>query len=123
MRKLISALAVAGLTLSFTGVAVAGSHSESMEDMIKEGQSVYHGKSRGNCIACHAINDPIANQPGNQGPMMVAMKQRFPDKAKLRAQIWDATAMNPLTIMPPMGKHNILTEDEIDAVVEYIYQY
>ncbi len=119
MRKLISTLAITGLTLGVAGTAVAGSHG----DMIKEGQDVYHGKSRGNCIACHEISDPIANQAGNVGPMMIAMKARYPNKAELRAQIWDATAKNPLSIMPPMGKHNILTEDEIDAVVEYIYQY
>lgn len=119
MRKLISTLAITGLTLGVAGTAVAGSHG----DMIKEGQDVYHGKSRGNCIACHEIPDPIANQPGNQGPMIIAMKARYPNKAELRAQIWDATVKNPLSIMPPMGKHNILTEDEIDAVVEYIYQY
>ncbi|CAI8222833.1 MAG: Uncharacterised protein [Marinobacterium sp. xm-d-530] len=118
MRKLISALAVAGV--AFTGSAVAGSHSEAM---IKEGQAIYHGKSRGNCVACHNIQDPITNQAGNQGPMIIAMKARYPNKAELRAQVWDATAKNPLSIMPPMGKHNILTEDEIDAVVEYIYQY
>ncbi len=118
MRKLISALAVAGV--AFTGSAVAGSHSEAM---IKEGQAVYHTKTRGNCIACHNIPDPIANQPGNQGPMIIAMKARFPNKADLRAQIWDATVKNPLTIMPPFGKHDNLTEAEIDAVVEYIYQY
>lgn len=120
MRKLISTLAAAGLALSLSGTAVAGSHNEAM---IKEGQAVYHSKSRGNCIACHAIPDEIANQPGNQGPMIIAMEQRFPNKAELRAQIWDATVKNPLTIMPPMGRHGMLTEDEIDAVVEYIYQY
>lgn len=123
MQKLISALAVAGVALGLTGAAVAGSHNDSMEDVIKEGQAIYHNKSRGNCISCHGIDDPIANQAGNQGPMMIAMKQRFPDRAVLRAQVWDATVANPLTIMPPMGKHNILTEAEIDAVVEYIYQY
>jgi len=51
----------------------------------------------------------------------VAMKARYPDKAKLRAQIWDPTAKNPATIMPPFGKHEILTEDEIDAVVEWVW--
>jgi sulfur-oxidizing protein SoxX len=30
---------------------------------------------------------------------------------------------NPNTIMPPFGRHWILSEDEIDAVVAYIYQY
>lgn len=120
MRKWISALAVVGLALGASGAVVADSHNEAL---IKEGQSVYHGKSRGNCVACHDIPDEITNQAGNQGPMIIAMKQRFPNKAELRAQIWDATVKNPLTIMPPMGKHNILTEEDIDAVVEYIYQY
>ncbi len=120
MRKLISALAVAGVALGVAGSAVAGSHNEAM---MKEGQAVYHTKTRGNCIACHNIQDPIANQAGNQGPMIVAMKARFPNKADLRAQVWDATVKNPLTIMPPFGRHDNLTEAEIDAVVEYIYQY
>jgi sulfur-oxidizing protein SoxX len=49
------------------------------------------------------------------------MKARFPDKAVLRAQIWDSTKNNPNTMMPPFGRHEILTEAEIDKVVEFIY--
>ncbi len=30
---------------------------------------------------------------------------------------------NPQTVMPPFGKHKVLTEDEIDLIVDYIYQY
>jgi sulfur-oxidizing protein SoxX len=49
------------------------------------------------------------------------MKARYPDKAKLRAQIWDATTVNPNTIMPPFGKHKMLSEKEIDLVTDFIY--
>jgi sulfur-oxidizing protein SoxX len=49
------------------------------------------------------------------------MKARFPDKAELREQIWDATVKNPNTIMPPFGKHRILSEKEIDLVTAFIY--
>jgi hypothetical protein len=35
------------------------------------------------------------------------MKARFPNRAVLRAQIWDATVKNPNSLMPPMGKHKI----------------
>ncbi len=49
------------------------------------------------------------------------MKQRYPDKQLLRKRIWDETEFNPYTVMPPFGKHKILTEDEIDQVVDYIY--
>ncbi|MGB2130049.1 MAG: sulfur oxidation c-type cytochrome SoxX [Marinobacterium sp.] len=119
MRRLTTLMCVATATALFSGPVAAASQ----EEMIELGRDVYHNKSRGNCISCHNINDPIANLPGNQGPMIVAMQQRFPDKRKLRAQVWDATRANPLSIMPPIGKHWILSEDEIDAVVEYIYQY
>jgi sulfur-oxidizing protein SoxX len=39
----------------------------------------------------------------------------------LRAQIWDPTARNPNTVMPPFGRHRILSEDEIDLIVDYIH--
>ncbi|GAA0687443.1 sulfur oxidation c-type cytochrome SoxX [Marinobacterium maritimum] len=119
MRRLTTALCAATAALTLSGPLMAATQ----EELIELGRAVYHDKTRGNCISCHNINDPIANLPGNQGPMMIAMKQRFPDKHKLRAQVWDATVANPLSIMPPIGKHWILSEDEIDAVVEYIYQY
>lgn len=119
MRRLTTALCAVAATLVVSGSAVAASP----QVLIEEGRAIYHDKRRGNCISCHNINDPVANLPGNQGPMIVAMKQRFPDKRKLRAQVWDATVANPLSIMPPIGKHWILSEEEIDAVVEYIYQY
>jgi sulfur-oxidizing protein SoxX len=49
------------------------------------------------------------------------MKARFPDKNKLREQIWDPTKANPDTAMPPYGKHKILTEQELDKVLDYVY--
>lgn len=120
MRKLTTSLCAAGLLAMVSAVpAVADNHA----DQIAMGKAVYMGKSRGNCISCHAISDPDANLAGKQGPATVAMKARYPDKRTLRAQIWDATKNNPLTIMPPLGKHWILSEEEIDAVVEYIYQF
>jgi sulfur-oxidizing protein SoxX len=49
------------------------------------------------------------------------MKTRFPDRADLRAQIWDASVREPTTRMPPYGRHRILTEDEIDLLVDFIH--
>jgi len=51
----------------------------------------------------------------------VAMKARYPDKSRLRAQIWDATKINSNSIMPPFGRQQILSESEIDKIVEFIY--
>ena len=112
-------------TLMFALIAGLGIANLSMaaEDAKEPaGRMVVFNKAKGNCLACHAIpNDPKAESPGNIGPPFIMMKERFPDRNKLRAQIWDSTVANPRTSMPPFGKHQILTEQEIDQVVEYIY--
>jgi sulfur-oxidizing protein SoxX len=55
------------------------------------------------------------------GPPLIAMSARYPDKAKLRAQIWDATVANPSSSMIPYGKHGVLTEAEIDKVTAFVH--
>jgi L-cysteine S-thiosulfotransferase len=89
------------------------------ESVIAQGKKIAFDRKKGNCLACHKIEG--GDLPGNIGPPLVAMKARFPDKSKLRAQIWDSTRNNPNTMMPPFGRHEILTEAEIDKVVEFIY--
>lgn len=91
---------------------------------LAKGQNLAHDVYKGNCLACHQIpGDPRAVSSANIGPPLLAMRQRFPDRALLRSQIWDATVRNPDTVMPPFGKHGILTEQEIDLVTDYLYQY
>lgn len=86
------------------------------------GKDIAYNKSKGNCLACHGMpSQPDAQSAGLYGPPLIAMSARYPDKAKLRAQIWDATATNPNSSMPPMGKHKILTEQEIDKVTDFIH--
>ena len=120
MRKNIIKHALLGLVLiSVSSMTVAGYSA----DQIAKGKALYVNKKKGNCIACHMIPDPDAKLPGNQGPPLVAMKARFPDSKVLRAQIWDPTVKNPKTIMPPFGRHWILSEDEIDNIMSYLYQY
>ena len=86
------------------------------------GKELAYDRTKGNCLACHAMPTmPDAVQAGNSGPPLVAMSARFPDKAALRAQIWDPMVRNPQTFMPPFGKHKILTEKELDKVVDFVY--
>jgi sulfur-oxidizing protein SoxX len=87
--------------------------------VIEKGKALAFNRKKGNCLACHAMGD--GTLPGNIGPPLIAMKARFPDKAKLRAQIWDATVANPNSIMIPFGRHGALSEEEIDQIVEYTY--
>lgn len=86
------------------------------------GKDLAYDNKKGNCLACHAMPTMAdAVQPGNSGPPLIAMSARFPDKKVLREQIWDATAHNTATFMPPFGKHKILSEQEIDKVVDFVY--
>lgn len=106
-------------TALFCCISLIGSISVANADAIADGKKVAFDRKKGNCLACHMMAD--GSLPGNIGPPLVAMKARFPDKAKLRAQIWDPTAVNPNTIMPPFGKHGILTEKEVDLITEFVY--
>lgn len=112
------AAGAAGILASTTGPALA---ADVVAAQGPAGREIAFDRKKGNCLACHAIpGDPKAESPGNIAPPLVMMKQRYPDRAKLRAQIWDASTANPKTAMPPFGKHQILTESEIDKVVDYI---
>jgi len=87
--------------------------------VVDQGKAVSFDRKKGNCLACHQIEG--GKLAGNIGPPLVAMKARYPDKAKLRAQIWDATKINSNSIMPPFGRQQILSESDIDKIVEFIY--
>lgn len=102
------------------GIASMGFATESGVEQA-DGRSLTLDRKMGNCLACHAIpGEPKAESPGNIGPPLVNIKERYPDRAKLRAQIWDATVANPDSVMPPFGRNKILTEQEIDLVTDYI---
>ena len=115
LLKSASALFTIMGALSFSPQIVIAADSA----VIDAGQKIAFDRKKGNCLACHQIAD--GNLAGNVGPPLVAMQTRFPDRAKLRTQIWDATNSNKNTMMPPFGRHSILSESEIDKVVEFIY--
>lgn len=110
------AVAITGLGLASVSVSAAGTSKSD----INKGQEIAFSRKKGNCLACHAIKG--GKLPGNIAPPLVAMQQRFPDKAKLRAQIFDSTVANPNSIMPPFGRHKVISDKEIDLVTEFIYQ-
>lgn len=121
MRKTARFISTASAMATLVGVLSVSPQLAVAADaqVIEQGKKIAFDRKKGNCLACHSIEG--GNLPGNIGPALVAMKVRFPDKAKMRAQIWDATVKNPNTMMPPFGRHEIITEAEIDKVVEFIY--
>jgi sulfur-oxidizing protein SoxX len=82
------------------------------------GKDLAFDRSMGNCLACHMIAG--GDLPGNIGPPLIGMAARFPDKAKLKAQIYDARVANPNTIMIPFGPMGILNDEQLDKVVDFI---
>lgn len=108
---LMIAMGSLSLTLNVANAAEAS--------VIEEGKTIAFDRKKGNCLACHKMAG--GSLEGNIGPALVNMKARYPDKAKLRAQIFDPTVANPNTIMPPYGKHKIVSGSELDKVVEFIY--
>jgi sulfur-oxidizing protein SoxX len=106
-------------SLAFVNTANAEEPTPAAADALEEGKKLAFDRKKGNCLACHMIVG--GNLPGTIGPPLIAMKQRFPDKAKLRAQIADARTINPDTIMIPFGAHGVMTDEEIDKVTDYIY--
>lgn len=108
--------ALAGLLLL---PAVGLAEGAARDPNVAKGREAAFDMNKGNCLACHMMGD--GQDPGNFGPPLSQMKDRYPDRAALRKQIWDATAKNPTSVMPPFGKHGILSETEVDQLVDYLY--
>jgi L-cysteine S-thiosulfotransferase len=83
-----------------------------------EGQKLAFDRSKGNCLTCHVIKG--GNLPGSIGPELIDIRSKYPNRADLVAIITDETLRNPLTVMPPFGRNRILTETEIEAVVDFL---
>lgn len=89
------------------------------DERVAEGKALATDRARGNCLACHMMGD--GELPGDLGPPLLAMKLRFPEREALTSQVCDATLRNPDSRMPPFCRHGILTEDEVDLIVDYLY--
>ena len=85
------------------------------------GNKLFNNPRKGNCVACHATGvDPPAAIGKPIGPSLAGAKARYPDRTKLRDIVFDAAKTWSNTIMPPYGRHRILNDREIDAVIAYV---
>lgn len=118
---LSTATSVAALlgSLLLTPAIASAAEEAKVLSTVEQGKELAFDRKKGNCLACHQIAG--GELAGDIGPPLVGMQARFPDKAKLRAQIWDPTIANINSMMPPFGRHKVMSDDEIDKVVEYIY--
>jgi sulfur-oxidizing protein SoxX len=107
------ALALALLIGMFASPASAYAQSAAAE-----GQKIAFDRGKGNCLTCHQIKG--GDLPGTIGPALTDIKSKYPDRKDLVAIVTDETRRNPQTVMPPFGRNRILTEQEIDAVVDFL---
>jgi L-cysteine S-thiosulfotransferase len=83
-----------------------------------EGQKLAFDRGKGNCLTCHEIKG--GDLPGTIGPALKDIKSKYPDRKDLIAIVTDETKRNPQTVMPPFGRNRILSEQEINAVVDFL---
>jgi len=100
-----------------------------------EGLRIMADRNTGNCVSCHEIpawrdSTQSANRltlQGNFGPSLQGVGARY-SKEQLRQWVVDARVIHPNTLMPPYGtterlhlparSQNLLTQKQIDAVVD-----
>ena len=98
--------------------ALAQAQSANAASNVAEGRKLAFDRSKGNCLTCHDIKG--GDLAGTIGPPLVDIKSKYPDRKELVAIVSDETKRNPTTVMPPFGRNHILTEQEINAVVDFL---
>jgi L-cysteine S-thiosulfotransferase len=109
LQALVLALLI-GTTASVTPVCA--------QSAVAEGQKLAFDRGKGNCLTCHEIKG--GDLPGTIGPALKDIKSKYPDRNDLVAILYDETKRNPQTMMPPFGRNRILTEQEINAIVDFL---
>jgi sulfur-oxidizing protein SoxX len=111
-------LRLPALVLALVIGALASASSAQAQSAVDEGRKLAFDRSKGNCLTCHVIKG--GDLPGTIGPELVDIKSKYPKREDLVAILNDETLRNPLTVMPPFGRNRILTEKEINAVVDFL---
>jgi sulfur-oxidizing protein SoxX len=109
IRAVALALAIGALT---------SASPASAQSTVSEGQKLAFDRSKGNCLTCHEIKG--GDLPGTIGPPLKDIRSKYPDRNELVAIVTDETKRNPQTVMPPFGRNRILTDQEINAVVDFL---
>ena len=105
------------LTVAAAFAAVLSAASAQAQSAAADGQKLAFDRGKGNCLTCHQIKD--GDLPGTIGPELKGLKAKY-DRNELIAIVSDETRRNPLTVMPPFGRNRVLTEQEINAVVDFL---
>jgi len=106
------------LMACFISVFLTTAGLASNMQMVKKGEKIFMTKSKGNCLACHAIEGKKVDGPGSLGPKLQYLSV-WPEQA-LYNKVYDPYTTNPISAMPAFGKSGWLSTEEIKAVVAYL---
>jgi len=109
---------IAALALAFAVVATGVARPVRADSAAAEGRKIAFDRGKGNCLTCHDIKG--GDLPGSIGPKLENLTTKYPNRSDLIAILTDETKRNPRTVMPPFGRNRILTEREINAVVDFL---
>jgi sulfur-oxidizing protein SoxX len=118
VKRAIQAASIAVVVLAAGWCIAALASAALAQGGAVAGQAVAFDRAKGNCLACHTMKG--GDVPSNVGPELSDMKARFPQRSDLVAVIYDEETRNPQTVMPPFGKNHILSEQEINEVVDFL---
>jgi L-cysteine S-thiosulfotransferase len=113
-RPRTQSVAFAALALAFLATTAPARAQSAMS----EGQKLAFDRGKGNCLTCHEIKG--GDLPGTIGPALKDIKSKYPDRNDLVAILMDETKRNPQTMMPPFGRNRILSDEEINAIVDFL---
>ncbi|MGA3003174.1 MAG: sulfur oxidation c-type cytochrome SoxX [Acetobacteraceae bacterium] len=111
--------ALLNIVVLSAAVLVAGYGAGAQVPAASPGEALAFDRAKGNCLACHTMRG--SDVPSNVGPELKDMKARFPDRADLVSILTNEEARNPQTVMPPFGRNQILSADEINQIVDFLY--
>jgi sulfur-oxidizing protein SoxX len=121
-KKLKNLLILGGCMIIFgTALTVQAAEDKKLLTAVDEGKKIAFDRAKGNCLACHMAGD--GESPGEIGPPLMAMKDRYPDKQKLFDKIWGKPGVElmPESQMLPFGKNKVLSDEEIRKVIAFLY--
>ena len=119
MRKTAKFLTTASAVLMLIGTAaLTPTVAMAVDDeLAAQGKKIATNRKKGNCFTCHAYKG--AHLAGNLGPALNGIGKRKSRK-EIYDQIWDATKANPNSTMIPFGRHEVLSNKEINALTEWV---
>ncbi|MEW6413618.1 MAG: sulfur oxidation c-type cytochrome SoxA [Pseudomonadota bacterium] len=87
----------------------------------KKGAQLAFDRSRGgSCVACHVMGSGTPSLPGNVGPDLSTYGTWGRDDPWIFNYIYDPRTVNPESVMPPWGRHQLFSVDEIKDIVAFL---